>query len=1166
MNMMTGQHARLYTEAGADAGTVHAIMNWNYDEEIDGAGRWGMTVRATPENAAILHEGYRCYVYGTISGEEQELSLGYISGITPIINLEATTFQIEGEDRIGELRRRVVPSLEVKELAWQELTTLGAVRSIRNTYGTTSDDKLSNTTDGTASTHDATEISNVSTNFWRYLYIGFDSRFDAIRFGLTTINSAASANAMQGQYYSYSAGWIGVTLVDGTASGGITMKTNGDVTFTRPSDWERCTPTSSAGSWFWIRLYANNAQTVDVEIDSITVYADRPTNNALNLIMAYAPTGWQTSGYGTSAGSAYFALNGESVLQALDTLRGQIGGHYRANLTAGTMVLEWYDTFTDSGIEAGGDLPDATHVRVTNITPSTDLAGLVTRIYPTDGDGNGLAETTREATGDYALDAAANYIANTASETAYGRHERAVRFSDISQQQTDSLTQHPQLAANALYDRALNWLKQQDTLAEFYEIEATGFTSRIRPGYTIGAKASATVSGGTVVAVDKTVNITGVSSYWDDAGWLASSLEVTTIERQPLNDADILAAGISGGVSTGGGAGGVSQVINNYGGITGVAAEEGEAPVWTSGAWVGTNVLTPAEHTAIGTASPHHAAVTLKAGHDAALTMIGQEIDLADVLTPTEHTAIGNSAPHHAAVTAGTGIGLSGQQVSIDLTAGLTWTGAQVFQGANTYRHLTPETTDTYDLGSATKLWRAGYLSNIYSTIFAESTIQLIGGAFMVTKSTGKLPAVAAADATIDFGKAMTPNDHLLVKSFDAGGVAKTEYIKVGAVTTGTTYNVTRDEAAAHATDPAWPDGTPYAILGNTGNGFIQMDAVTAPRIDVYTQGADYNSQTLTTRIGDITGLTGVTGTKFGIWTDTGVFGGSLRASSIDGDLALGAAGKITVDTDALVIDANGIALDIGSAFEAKSAINFYGDSTLKAKIYAYTWGSGEVNHGIEISSDEIAAEGSAVNLLATSPLTYPATVMLRSASGTRLEYLSLVSDSDSDSNSRLIVAGPVGVMLEINAVSGNVTISGNLTMAAGKILASDHIAEVTGSHGVVIDHNLTTTGNLYRKVVNNITASTTRTQAGATALTGDINNVSVTANANDCVKLMNNVVGLVIYIRNSGAQNLAVWPASGDAIGGAGVNNVSTLVIPTTKTHQFMSMDGTYWFQTALD
>lgn len=61
-----------------------------------------------------------------------------------------------------------------------------------------------------------------------------------------------------------------------------------------------------------------------------------------------------------------------------------------------------------------------------------------------------------------------------------------------------------------------------------------------------------------------------------------------------------------------------------------------------------TTGMTFGDHTAIGDDAPHHAAVTLGGGSDAALGLSGQVLTLADVLTPTEHTAIGDASPHHA--------------------------------------------------------------------------------------------------------------------------------------------------------------------------------------------------------------------------------------------------------------------------------------------------------------------------------------------------------------------------------------------------------------------------------------------------------------------------------------------------------------------------------------
>lgn len=68
---------------------------------------------------------------------------------------------------------------------------------------------------------------------------------------------------------------------------------------------------------------------------------------------------------------------------------------------------------------------------------------------------------------------------------------------------------------------------------------------------------------------------------------------------------------------------------------------------------------------------PGHAAVTLGAGSDPALALAGQELTLADVLTPAEHTAIGNGAPHHAAITLSADVdkvlSLSTQQLTMDV-------------------------------------------------------------------------------------------------------------------------------------------------------------------------------------------------------------------------------------------------------------------------------------------------------------------------------------------------------------------------------------------------------------------------------------------------------------------------------------------------------------------
>ena len=71
---------------------------------------------------------------------------------------------------------------------------------------------------------------------------------------------------------------------------------------------------------------------------------------------------------------------------------------------------------------------------------------------------------------------------------------------------------------------------------------------------------------------------------------------------------------------------------------------------------------------------PDHAPVTLGAGNNAALALVGQQLTLtAAWLTAAAHTAIGDSSPHHAAMTldtnADTLLSLSTQQLTLDAQA-----------------------------------------------------------------------------------------------------------------------------------------------------------------------------------------------------------------------------------------------------------------------------------------------------------------------------------------------------------------------------------------------------------------------------------------------------------------------------------------------------------------
>jgi|GEM_PF-5146889 len=190
---------------------------------------------------------------------------------------------------------------------------------------------------------------------------------------------------------------------------------------------------------------------------------------------------------------------------------------------------------------------------------------------------------------------------------------------------------------------------------------------------------------------------------------------------------------------------------------------------------------------------------------------------------------------HTLSVESGVGISAGVDGVAIDQSFAPTWTGAHAFQATITSQSIIPAATDQYDLGSGTRLWRKVYISELEAFIIAENTISLVGGYLVVPHDQGSLAAdVITTDTTIDFGKTMTENDWVLMRAF-----GQVEYLTVGTVVSTTTYNVTRDVDGSGAND--WPAGTAFLVLGQEGDGRIELNAA-GPNLSVVVQGATYNA------------------------------------------------------------------------------------------------------------------------------------------------------------------------------------------------------------------------------------------------------------------------------------------------------------------------------------
>jgi hypothetical protein len=108
----------------------------------------------------------------------------------------------------------------------------------------------------------------------------------------------------------------------------------------------------------------------------------------------------------------------------------------------------------------------------------------------------------------------------------------------------------------------------------------------------------------------------------------------------------------------------------------------------------------------------------------------------------------------------------------------------------------------------------------------------------------------------------------------------------------------------------------------------------------------------------------------------------------------------------------------------------------------------------------------------------------------------------------------------------------------------------VTPVLGVASGTDLTLSGKLAKSVTNAITASATQTQAGATALTTDINRITVVATADDAVKLPAATAGRQVTVINTVNEQVGVFPASGDAINALSADTVSPLAALTTRTY----------------
>lgn len=179
--------------------------------------------------------------------------------------------------------------------------------------------------------------------------------------------------------------------------------------------------------------------------------------------------------------------------------------------------------------------------------------------------------------------------------------------------------------------------------------------------------------------------------------------------------------------------------------------------------------------------------------------------------------------------------------------------------------HMIPNANNAYDVGSATSAVRAFYSSTLKASIISKSEVTVFGGWQVITKDAGRLPAAIATSvvATIDFGKTMTVGDIVFLKT-----LTKMEYIKVGSLVSGTTYNVTRSVGGVA---DVWSAGDTFAVMGSAGQGRLELYSESDTRMSVMVMGSagsEVSGQKEVVRVGLLTGLGSLGG--YGIYGSNG--------------------------------------------------------------------------------------------------------------------------------------------------------------------------------------------------------------------------------------------------------------------------------------------------------
>ena len=99
-----------------------------------------------------------------------------------------------------------------------------------------------------------------------YLYVGFSDVFGGVLVDMDGANVNANASVLTAEYWT-GAAWAALTITDGTANAGATLKQDGAITWLVPTNWAQRTITG-LGTKHWVRISVSAALTAGTAIDN----------------------------------------------------------------------------------------------------------------------------------------------------------------------------------------------------------------------------------------------------------------------------------------------------------------------------------------------------------------------------------------------------------------------------------------------------------------------------------------------------------------------------------------------------------------------------------------------------------------------------------------------------------------------------------------------------------------------------------------------------------------------------------------------------------------------------------------------------------------------------------------------------------------------------------